>query len=81
MIKHSWPSISKFVGWDTLELPAPSMDEVDEVCNEALIGNYNAIVQLLRWYRFLRSPASEEDRKVHDRIIDVLFESRDKYCE
>jgi hypothetical protein len=79
--KIPWHTISKIVGWDSISVEYPTIEEITQLCDETANGNQDAMVILLRYFRFLDVAKNDQQREIISRIIDGIFGFRNKYCE
>jgi hypothetical protein len=57
------PSESKFIGWTGQQINEyPTLAEIVHAPR----------VSLVRWYRFLRSPVDDDERKLLEKVIEAL---------
>ena len=67
--------ISKRVGWAPRNVTYPTIKEVKELVNRALIGSEIAFERLFIFYRFLPSPINTTQIEVVNEIVDGFFKS------
>jgi hypothetical protein len=79
--KISWPQVSKIVGWDKRTVEYPSMEEVNRFREIASRGELSGIIELFRYYRFLKSPENNEQLHIINKIANAVTEFREKYCD
>lgn len=79
--KIPWSMISKIVGWDNTSVEYPTIEEVDQICENAIAGEMGAMIALLRYFRFLKIARSDNQREIIGRIIDAIFVFRNKHCQ
>jgi hypothetical protein len=79
--KISWPQVSKIVGWDKRTVEYPTMEEVNRFREIASRGELSGIVELLRYYRFLKSPENNEQLHIINKVSNAVTEFREKYCD
>ncbi len=79
--KIPWSIISKIVGWNNTSVEYPTIEQVDQICERAVAGEMGAMVELLRYFRFLRIARSDNQREIIGRIIDAIFAFRNKHCQ
>lgn len=63
---------SKIVGWDYIDIPYPTIKEV-----ERAIENKNAVI-MLRWFRFLSPPETQLQANILNQIylgMDQVFDN------
>ncbi len=68
--------VSKDIGWDGPLLDIPEMGEVEKIFSKSCNGCYMSAREIFRWYRFCKSPESNSEVDVMNRItacFQVLF--------
>lgn len=65
-----WSEVSKAVGWDPTPVSYPTIDQV------LLAGARRDTHSLLRWTRFLPSPANHAEQIVMKMIVEKAAEER-----
>lgn len=70
MRRTRWTQASKDVGWDPFVADYPSLEQVGHA-RETDDG-----YSLLRWNRFLPSPANEEEATIVEAVVTALAEVR-----
>jgi len=77
--KISWSRLSKIVGWEGITVEYPTLEEVDDLIKRAEKEDVDAMVELFRYFRFLKCARSDNQREVMGKIIDAMFIIRKKY--
>lgn len=80
MTRLNWASISKEVGWEEVAVEWPTEKRLEELMDGAYSADRGALVSLLRYHRFLKVE-SEEQLRLIDRLVGILFPCKRMFCE
>lgn len=72
-----WSNVSKIVGWDEREVQYPTMMEVEYLEKAMQKSDTDAIIKLLTFHRFLKSPVGEDQTKVIEKITSLVLMGRE----
>lgn len=72
----NWSNISKIVGWDEKKVDFPTAARVDQLENQLLDMDFNALIELLTYHRFCSSPVNDEQRQVLHRVTNLVVNSK-----